>query len=292
MGFRVNTNIDALKAYQQLANANTLSTTSRLRLASGKRILQVADDTSGFNIGTSLKGKVAVMKGAQGNIASAKNLLSTAEGSLLGVNDLITKIEGKLSDSLNPTADRTSLANDIVALGNEITSILSNSKFNNSSLLASSEAKTGFVFQVGESGDTINLDFASSIASSGGAGLNQTLTQQIGSFTSVTAGNLASVAVVGTSTGSDSLNRTLATMKSTITTALGNIGNFTQRLDTKDSNLNVAITNAESSISRLFDADMAMEQLNATKGQILQQGATAMFAQLNAAPQQILQLFG
>jgi flagellin len=64
-----------------------------------------------------------------------------------------------------------------------------------------------------------------------------------------------------------------------------------QRLDIKEETLNVSISNAQSSVSRLFDADMAYEQLNATKGSIMQQAATAMLAQLNASPQQVLQLF-
>ncbi len=285
MGFRVNTNIDALKAYHQLATANKAATKAQLRIASGKRIQSVADDTSGFNIGTSLKGKVAVMKGAQGNIAAAKNLLSTAEGALLGLNDLITKIEGKLSDALNPTADRTSIQNDIKALATEISAILDNTKFNNTKLLVDSTANSGFVFQVGEAGDTINLNFASSLASSG-SGKATDVNNQVASFTGVTTAQLSSVTEVS------NLNSTIVNLKSTITTALGNIGNFTQRLDIKDDTLNVAISNAQSSISRLFDADVALEQLNSTRGQILQQSATAMLAQLNVAPQQILQLFG
>ena len=289
MGFRVNTNVDALKAYQQLANANKMTAKAQLRMASGKRILSVADDTSGFNIGTSLKGKVAVMKGAQGNIASAKNLLSTAEGGLLSINDLITQIEGKLSDATNPTTDRTSLASDINALANEISSIFSNTKFNNTSLLSGSASQGGFSFQVGEAGDTLNLNFATSISSSGGAGQSASVAGQIGSFTSTSVTSAASLA---SSTVVSSLNTTVGSLKSIVTNALGNIGNFSQRLDIKDDTLNVAITNAQSTISRLFDADMAAEQLNATKGTILQQSATAMFSQLNFAPQQVLQLFG
>ena len=289
MGFRVNTNVDALKAYQQLANANKMTAKAQLRMASGKRILNVADDTSGFNIGTSLKGKVAVMKGAQGNISSAKNLLSTAEGSLLGVNDLLTKIEGKVSDATNPTTDRTSLANDVKALANEINSILTSTKFNNTKLLADSDSQKGFLFQVGESGDTLKLDFAKSLGSSSGAGASAAVTAAMASFTGVSAAVLSSTSG-GASTAA--LQTALGSLKSIVSDALGNIGNFSQRLDIKDDTLNVAITNAESTISRLFDADMAQEQLNATKGTILQQSATAMFSQLNFAPQQVLQLFG
>ena len=117
MGFRIKTNIDALQAYYQLATVNAQTTKAQLRIASGKRIMNVGDDTSGFNVGTSLKNKVVVMKGAQGNISSAKNLLATAEGALLGINDLLTKIEGKIADATNPTNDRTALQDDIIASG-------------------------------------------------------------------------------------------------------------------------------------------------------------------------------
>jgi flagellin len=289
MSFRINTNVNALEAYQQLANANKMTAKAQLRMASGKRIQSVSDDTSGFNIGNSLKSKVSIMKGAQGNIASAKNLLSTAEGSLLSINDLLTQIDGKLSDASNPTTDRTALANDIQALGNEINSLLNNTKFNNTNLLVDTLANTGFVFQVGETGDTLALNFASGLASSGGAGQATGISTSLGSFTAVTATQL------GTTAGASSvasLGTALTSLKSAVSTSLGAIGNFTQRLDIKDDNLNIAMTNAESSISRIFDADMAVEQLNATRGSILQQSATAMFSQLNFAPQQVLQLFG
>jgi flagellin len=288
MGFRVNTNTDALQAYYQLSKVNAETTKAQLRLSSGKRILNVGDDTSGFNVGTSLKGKVSVMQGAQGNIASAKNLLSTAEGSLLSMNDLLTKIEGKLSDATNPTADRTALQDDIKALSNEIQSILKSTKFNDSQILFSGAGK-GFAFQVGESTDTLNLDFASSLASTGGGGYGANVSVSLGSFANVSATVLMSTSGAASVQG---LQTALSTLKTAVSGALGKIGNFTQRLDIKDDTLNVAIANAQSSISRLFDADMAKEQLAATRGSILQQAGTAMLAQLNFAPQQVLQLFG
>ncbi len=74
--------------------------------------------------------------------------------------------------------------------------------------------------------------------------------------------------------------------------ALGSIGNSVQRLDAKDDFLTSAIANSQASVSRLFDADMALEQLNATKASIGGQAATAMLAQLNMQPQAVLQLLG
>ncbi len=287
MGFRINTNIDALRAYYQLARVNQDTTQAQLRLASGKKIMHVADDTSGFNVGTSLKGKISVMKAAKGNVSAAKDMMATAEGALLAVNDLLVKIDGKLSDSTNPTADRTSLASDIQALGKEIDKTIRNAKFNNTSLLYST-AGSGFVFQVGESSDTLNLNFASSLASTGGGGYASGISASLGSFANVSASTLA---CTSGSSSIAALQTALTSLKTAVSGALGDIGNFTQRLDIKEETLNVAITNAEASVSRLFDADMAMEQLKATRGSILGQAATAMLAQLNMSPQQVLQLF-
>ncbi len=287
MGFRVNTNVDALQAFNQLTKVNNETTKAQLKLASGKRILSVADDTSGFNIGTSLKGKISVMKAAQNNVASAKNLLATAEGSLISINDLLVKIEGKLSDSTNPTTDRTAIQDDIKALAAEMQSTLTNTKFNNTQLLFSA-AGAGFTFQVGESTDTLTLDFASSLASTGAGGYGSNISASISSFVNVSAGTLASTSGASSTAG---LQTALTNLKSAVSSSLGKIGNLVQRLDIKEETLNVSIANAESSVSRLFDADMAFEQLNATRGNILQQAATAMLSQLNISPQQVLQLF-
>jgi len=288
MSFRVNTNVNALQAYHELAKANAESSKAQLKLASGKRILSVADDTSGFNIGTSLKGKISVMKGAQSNVAAAKTLLSTAEGSLLGINDLLVKIEGKLSDATNPTTDVTAIKDDIQALAKELHDTLKGAKYNNTNVLFSG-AGAGFTFQVGEAADTLKLDFASSLASTAAGGYGTGISESISSFVNVAAATLSSVS--GSASSIAGLQTALSNLKTAVSSSLGKIGNFTQRLDIKEDTLNVSIANAEASVSRLFDADMAMEQLNATRGSIKSQAATAMLSQLNLSPQQVLQLF-
>ena len=120
-----------------------------------------------------------------------------------------------------------------------------------------------------------------------------------GSYTSAGVGGvneeintgLASIAAVTATTIGD-INTALSSFEKNVDTALANVGNSVQRLDVKENFLTNAIANSKASVSRLFDADMVMEQLNATKGQIGGQVATAMFSQLNLSPQNILQLFG
>lgn len=284
--FRINTNMGALNAYSALSKANETTYKAQLRLATQKRINSVADDTSGFAVGKSLNSKVRLMESAQKNVGSAKDMLSTSEAQLVNVKDLITQIKTKISDASNPAADKSRIKDDIVALGAEIKSIFTNTKYNDTALLVSSSSgNTGtFTFQVGaESSDTLGVDFASGLV--GGS----SVTGVTGSVSAAVAGGLASIAGVTADTIS-SLSTNLNTFETAVDDGLAKIGNLSQRLDIKDDFLTSSITNSKASVSRLFDADMAMEQLNATKGQMAGQVATSMFAQLNSSPQSVLGL--
>lgn len=287
--FRVNTNVGALKAYYQLAKVNEQTQKAQLRLSSGKRIQNVADDTSGFNVGSALERKVNTMTAALGNIGSAKDMLATAEGALLGISELLTKIEGKMADAQDPAKDRSAIASDITALAKEIDNILKSTRFNETNLLSGAGAAgagskdQNFIFQIGaNSNETLMVNFATGVAGSGGYG--SAFSASLSNFASASAGSIA------TDTAT-TLQANLTTLKNAITTALGNIGNFVQRLNVKEDFLNTAVANAKSSTSRIFDTDFALESLNALRGQILSQSATSMMAQLNAAPQNVLALF-
>jgi flagellin len=62
-------------------------------------------------------------------------------------------------------------------------------------------------------------------------------------------------------------------------------------MSVKENTLGVAITNTRAALSRIRDADLANEQLELTKYQILQQTALSSLAQANANPQALLSLF-
>ena len=77
-----------------------------------------------------------------------------------------------------------------------------------------------------------------------------------------------------------------------VSDGLSYIGSTINRLTFQEESLSVAKVNTQAAYSRIMDADMAWEQLEATKLMILQQTATAMLAQANVAPQTVLALFG
>ncbi|MCF6270654.1 MAG: flagellin [Melioribacteraceae bacterium] len=303
MGFQINTNIGALKAYNALSSLNSRTQKAQLRLATQKRINSVADDTSGFNVGKSLDQKVKLMQSAQGNVGSAKDMLATAESQLISIKDMITQIKAKVADASNPAADKSAIVNDIKAIGEEIASAFETTKFNDTSLLVSAGGSApSFSFQTGAaSADTLTVNYA---VSAGGGDLSGT-TELTTDGSNAVAGVSAIVNnALGTDSGSDigiaelttsnisDLLTNLELFETEVDDALGAIGNFVQRLDAKDDFLTSAIANSQASVSRLFDADMALEQLNATKSSIGGQAATSMLAQLNFAPQAVLQLLG
>ena len=72
--------------------------------------------------------------------------------------------------------------------------------------------------------------------------------------------------------------------------ARATLGAVQSRFETTVSNLSVNAENLSASRSRIMDADFAAETANLSRTQILQQAGTAMVAQANQLPQQVLKL--
>jgi flagellin len=85
---------------------------------------------------------------------------------------------------------------------------------------------------------------------------------------------------------------TINTAIDTLATSRGEIGALQNRLNYAAANLATTIENVQAAESIIRDVDMAMEMSTFTKNQILLQSGTAMLAQANMAPQQVLALFG
>lgn len=273
MGFSINTNADALQAYNALARTNAATAQAQLRLATLKKINTVADDTSGFNVGKRLEAQNSKMKAQLGNISSAKNYLATAESALQQVNDKLNQIQAKQIDALDPLKNSASIASDIRTLANEIDSMLKSTNINGAQLLASTDGTTAVSAPTYDTGGTsLTFDFASSDLS-------------------ITTLHAAVVTSLQSATDSTVLTFDTTTVATNVRTALGTIGNLSQSLSSREDYLIASVTNNESTLSSIFDADTVKEQLNATKGLIAQQIGVAMFAQMNSAPQSLLALF-
>jgi flagellin len=70
------------------------------------------------------------------------------------------------------------------------------------------------------------------------------------------------------------------------------LGSQLSRLDSVVGNLQVSVESGSASRSRIMDTDYASETAELTRAQILQQAGTAMVAQANAQPRNVLSLLG
>lgn len=274
-GTRINTNIAAMNAYNALNDINRELGVHQLRLATGKKINSVADDPSGYTIAKKLQARSRGLAQAINNVGDAKNVLSIAEGGLQKINDLLVSIKEQVTRAVNGGLSDDELqaiatqVNDYLA---EIDEIVKQTKFNGMQLLRGAgggDWVSGKDFQVGsDTGDTLTVKFDITVDSS-----------------------LVSSSAVATSDLTTGFITTVDTAIKTVTEQLQYVGSLINRLDVKEANLIVSMTNTDAAASRIFDADIAKEQVEVAKLMILQQTATAQLAQANAAPQGVLALF-
>jgi flagellin len=131
-------------------------------------------------------------------------------------------------------------------------------------------------------------------AGSGGVfqvGANNTAADRISvSISAVNSTTLTGLGSVDLVNNAAAAIDTINTAITSVSTTRANLGAYQNRFDHTISNLSVTSENLSASESRIRDTDMASEMVSFTRAQILTQAGTAMLAQANQAPQQVLQL--
>ena len=139
----------------------------------------------------------------------------------------------------------------------------------------------------GTTGASLNVSYKAptgvtgSISSTGAFTLAGTITQ---TGTALNAIDISTVA--GASNALSALDAAL----STVSDARASLGAIQNRFTSVVSSLETTSENLSSSRSRIQDADFASETASLTRGQILQQAGTAMLAQANSLPNNVLTL--
>jgi flagellin len=276
----INTNIISLNAQRSLSMTQSSLATSMARLSSGLRVNSAKDDAAGLAIAERMNSQIRGMNVAIRNANDGISYAQTAEGALSKVGDALQRMRELAVQSRNATnsaGDKDALQNEFRELQSEITRVLGGTTFNGLGIFTG----TGTLeFQVGagtSAFDRVSINLGSTALTS-----NATVTT-----ITTTAASIGSSA-----TGGD------------IDTVIGNIdaaidlvnsqrslwGATQNRFEAVISNLQVNVENQSAARSRIMDADFAAETANLSRAQILQQAGTAMVAQANQLPQQVLSL--
>jgi flagellin len=135
---RINHNISALKANNQLAKTNKLLDASLERLSSGYRINSAADDSAGLAISEKMRTQIAGLEQASRNASDGISVIQTAEGALIEVEAMLQRMRELAVQSANgiyTTDDRIAIQAEIDQLNEEITRISETTEFNTMTLL-------------------------------------------------------------------------------------------------------------------------------------------------------------
>ncbi|MEF8752461.1 MAG: flagellin [Accumulibacter sp.] len=212
--------------------------------------------------------------------------------------------------SAGVAADFTDQGNNVVAAINAVSNQTGvTATFDSSSMKVSMTAADGRTITVEAAGtaDTTNFGFATGSVSNtyGGVKLSSTSSAGINlgganiASTNLTAGYTAATATFGagiasvdlrTASGASNAISTIDSALANINSSRANLGAVQNRFSSVVSNLAATSENLSASRSRILDADFATETANLSRAQILQQAGTAMLAQANALPQNVLSL--
>lgn len=152
-------------------------------------------------------------------------------------------------------------------------------------------ANTG-VHAAGTVSGTITLKSANTITiADGGSGNLLTNTGfSAGATTASTTGTAVSAIDISTASGAQSAIDVIDAALTTVNTTRATLGAIQNRFTSVVTSLQTTAENLSSSRSRIMDADFASETANLTRAQILQQAGTAMLAQANSLPNNVLSL--
>ncbi|NLY48882.1 MAG: flagellar biosynthesis protein FlgL [Clostridiales bacterium] len=138
IGMRINHNIPALKANNQLSRTNKLLDASLERLSSGYRINSAADDAAGLAISEKMRTQISGLEQASRNASDGISVIQTAEGALIEVEAMLQRMRELAVQSANgiyTAEDRKAIQAEIDQLNEEITRISKTTEFNTMKLL-------------------------------------------------------------------------------------------------------------------------------------------------------------
>ena len=277
MSLVINTNIYSLTAQTNLAQNSGALQQAITRLSSGLRINSAADDAAGLAIATRINSVVRGQTVAERNANDATSMMQVADGGAASITSDLQRMRELAVESANgslSSGDKANLSTEFQSLQAEISRVAQGTTFNNISLLSTGNA---FTFQVGAgtaTSDQLTISTTDLQAS--------TLAVDSGSINILdsTNGNTNALAAI---TNIDCALNSINTTRAVFGAGLNRITNAV-------SNLQTSVTNQSAAYSRIMDADFAAETANLTHAQILQQAGTAMLAQANTIPNQVLSL--
>jgi len=255
-----------LRAFQTLSDINGRITVTQERISTGRTVNRASDSPSDYYITRLLSSEINAAKRKNMNIERGINYLQTNDSRLAQVTNILMEMSdlANQANSLAVTsAEKQAIQQDLSQLSAEIEKIL-------------------------QSGVSANLYSGFTIADLENASLTGNLT----------ANPLSTLTIDGANINVTGSLSNISTAISNIDNALDvvlrdeeRLGSYIKRLEVEFEMNEVEKVNLQASLSSIQDADLAEEQMELTKLNILQQASLSMLAQANSAPNSVMIMF-
>jgi flagellin len=299
----LNSNVASLWASKNLQGAQNKMADSVERLSSGLRINRASDDAAGLGIANALTQQINGANQGVRNLNDGISMVQTAEGAIAAAQEMGQRILTLATQGANGTlgaTERTAIQSEMRQLITAINGIGTRTAFSGNTLfnvaIASAAGTAKFTLQVSNTTtDTISLDqTAFKIIGMGtGTGIaatDNTTGQASDLINKINATNVVSGVGADAATAMQGIITSANTYITNLSTQRSLLGAYQNQIEFTVSNTTELASNLSAARSSVQDTDYASETASLTKGQILQQAATAMLAQANQMPNVILSL--
>jgi len=308
----LNTNVASLRAADNLLGAQEKLANSVERLSSGLRINRAKDDAAGLGVSQSLTRQVNGANQGIRNLNDGISMVQTAEAAISAAMEMGQRILMLATQGANGTlgvTERTAIRDEMRQLVIAIDGIGSRTAYSGNSLLnvsINAAAATSFSLQTTDvTSDVINLantaffhigvnaNTAGTATMSGAilAGATDFINGQASAMmVLINNTNMIHATAATATTAFQNVITSATTYVTRLGTQRGLLGAYQNQIEYTVSNVTELSSNLTAARSRVTDTDYAAETAALTKGQILQQAATAMLAQANQMPNVILTL--
>jgi flagellin len=268
---RINHNLMAMNTHRQLGINTTSGSKAMEKLSSGLRINRAADDAAGLSISEKMRGQIRGLTQAARNTQDGISFIQTAEGALNEVSAMLVRMKELAVQKANGTLseqDGNNIEEELKQLAEEIINISKGSEFNGKNLFTTIDIVTS---------DDQNSKFTIG---------NEIKPEDFGFITATEEDDSTTYSVNMENMTTEKIEDAI----DTVNTARAKLGAQQNRLEHIYNNINTTTENLQAAEARIRDTDMALEMVEFTKNNILQQAALAMLAQANQVPQGVLQL--
>ncbi|MBP2031374.1 flagellin [Clostridium algifaecis] len=252
------------------------------RISSGIKINSAADDPGAFVQSENIRLQVGGLQTAASNVQDGISMLQTAEGGLQEITSMVQRIKTltiQAGDGATTQDDREKIQGEIDQMIDGVDAMAKDSDFNGLKML-SGNGNQSLTMQVGANyGESVEIpQYELSNTSDGTSKISELYKIKTGAGNDILSGNI------------DSTLSSIDSVLDTVVSARSKYGALENKFQSNYDNMQSLTDEMTAADSSIRDSDISEEIMNYSKEGIIIQASTAMIAQANKLPQDVLSI--